>query len=118
MRNHLFKEMEANRARYFKLIKEGENPNPLLIKEVGEEYSDNSETSDTIPKPPLLNINRVIDCEQRTAVIEETVEETIMQELAERREINLLNWFREIFLKKMHEWFEIPMAVESGLQGC
>jgi hypothetical protein len=114
--------MKANKANYFQLIKENKNPNPYIYEV--EEESGNSKTLIEISNHPTLNINRIMieDKEKATATIEvnsENMKEVevetvaVMEILWERRAINLINWFRELFVTKMYEWFDIPM-VDGG----
>ena len=122
--------MKVNKQQFIEKIKSGKNPNRLR-DEVDEELNEpekiveTAEMSIETVEIPLLDINRVVETTEMPLLpveqdySEQNEEETVMGNLSAARRIGFLSWFRttflnrENFLKKLNEWFELPLAMEG-----
>ena len=123
MRNEIFNSMKVNKQEFIKKIKGGKNPNRLR-NEVDEELNEPEKIVETV-EIPLLDINRVVEAAEMPLqpveqdYNEQNEEETVMENLSTVRRTGFLSRFRttflnrENFLKKLNEWFELPLAVEG-----
>jgi len=119
--------MKVNKQEFIKKVKDGKNPN-CLSDEVGECLNETGKIVETI-EMPLLHIERVVETAKAPLLpVVETAkmpllpvneEETVMENLSVVRRTGFVSWFRttflnrENFLKKLHEWFELPLAMEG-----
>ena len=123
MRNEIFNSMKVNKQEFIKKIKGGKNPNRLR-NEVDEELNEPEKIVETV-EIPLLDINRVVEAAEMPLqpveqdYSEQNEEEIVMENLSAARRTDFLSRFRttflnrENFLKKLNEWFELPLAVEG-----
>lgn len=105
MRSEFFKAMSNNKQRFIEEIKSGRNPNPLRNR-VGEEYEKPEESVATVATS-LLQVERVYD-EQRCEHQEQ--EDVVMENLGVIRRVSFMERFREAFLRRLYEWFEVSLA--------